>query len=360
MTQKSIPFLFMRGGTSKGPYFKQTDLPLCRDKLSPILISIIGSGNANNIDGLGGGNPVTTKVAILSKSPEEGIDIDFLFAQVSVKDHLVDYGPTCGNILVGVGPASIEFGLVSVSKKHSSVMIRAVNTGAKVKSIVETPNGIVNYSGNKKIDGVPGASAPVELEFFDGVGSKTGHMFPSGKKIDLIHGIPVTLMDVAMPMMIAKAEDFGIKGNESRNNLDNNSELFEKLEMIRKIASQKMGLGDCTNCVIPKIGLVSKARNQGHFTARYFMPWRTHPALAVTGSQCLGACALSPGTILNSMISTEYNSPKNMKIEHPSGIIELTIKYQLNDKEFDFKSACLVRTSRLIAAGNVFVPSELL
>ncbi len=356
LKQHGIPFMFFRGGTSRGPYFLSENLPQDKDLLAEVLISVIGAGNIRNIDGLGGGSSVTTKVAILSKSKEKYADVEYLFAQVGVDKKLVDFGPTCGNILVGVGPAAIEMGLVTAVGDQTKVRIRASNTNALVESIVETPGGVVNYEGNQTVDGAPGTSAPVVLNFMNTVGSITGKMFPTGKKTDIIQGLQVTCIDVAMPMMIARAGDFGITGYETPQELDENRKLFAQMETIRIEAGQRMGLGNVSDRVTPKIGLVSKAINGGHFSARYFMPWHTHPSMAITGSQCLGACFLSPGTITENLASKRESSPLDMVIEHPMGKIKIVTNFDYENDDLNFISAGVVRTARLIAEGKVFIP----
>lgn len=358
MTQVPIPFHFLRGGTSRGPYFRRSDLPEDRDTLSRVLISAVGSGHPNNIDGLGGGVAVTTKVAMLSVSDEDNVDIDYFFAQVAVDEAEVDYRPTCGNILVGVGPAAIEMGLVHATDPETRVRIRAVNTGALVEALVQTPGGRVNYQGDIAIDGVSGTAAPVGLSFLDVVGSKTGAMFPTGNPMDRIGGIEVSCVDVAMPMMIARASDFGITGFETRDQLEADRPLFERMEAVRLEAGRRMGMGDVAKSVTPKIGLIAPPRGDGHFSVRYFMPWSTHPTLAVTGSQCLAACALAPGTVAEGIAEPIDPSPAVVRIEHPVGEMEVTVTYELSGKDFRFESAGLVRTARLIARGEVLIPSE--
>ena len=197
----AIKFLLMRGGSSRGPYFNRADLPVDRDKLSDVLIAAVGSGHPLNIDGIGGGNAVTTKVAMLSKSDDDWADIDYFFAQVSVETKMVDFKPTCGNILTAVGPAAIEMGLIEPNGHVTDIKIRAVNTGARIVSKVQTPDNDVTYEGNDSIDGVPGTAAPVELNFMDVAGSSTGAFLPTGNNIDIIDG-EVTCMDVAMPMVL--------------------------------------------------------------------------------------------------------------------------------------------------------------
>ncbi|MDU8909768.1 4-oxalomesaconate tautomerase [Aestuariicoccus sp. MJ-SS9] len=355
MTQHPIPYLFLRGGTSRGPYFNAADLPKDRDHLAQVLISVVGAGNPRNIDGIGGGTAVTTKVAMLSRSDDPAADIDYFFAQVGVEEAEVDFSPTCGNILVGVGPAAIEMGLVPARDGVTPVRIRAVNTGALIEAEVQTPGGAVRYDGDVAIDGVPGTAAPVTLNFMEVTGSRTGKFFPTGNPVDEIDGVQVSCVDVAMPMMIARASDFGITGHETAEELDADKALFARMEALRLEAGRRMGLGDVTRSVVPKIGLISAPRAGGHFAVRYFMPWNTHPTVAVTGSQCLAACALAPGTVAEGLVRPIGPSPVNVVIEHPMGTMEVRVKYDTDP--FAFVSAGVTRTARLIARGELLVPA---
>jgi 2-methylaconitate cis-trans-isomerase PrpF len=354
MIQTAFPFLLMRGGTSRGPYFNRADLPEDRDTLSDVLMQVCGAGHPHNIDGVGGGVAVTTKVAMLSPSAEPDCDVDYFFAQVAVEERSVDYRPTCGNILVGVGPAAIEMGLVAPQGEETRVRIRAVNTGARVEAVVQTPGGRVRYAGDVAIDGVPGTAAPVAVNFLDVVGTSCGAFLPTGQAQDEIDGVAVTCMDVAMPMMIARAADFGLTGYETAAELDANRALFARMEAIRLEAGRRMGFGDVAKSVTPKIGLLAAPRADGHVCARYFMPWRTHPTLAVTGSQCLAACALTPGTVAEGLAQPPEGSPALMRIEHPAGEIEVTVDYSMGPNGFGLRSAGLIRTARLIARGEAY------
>lgn len=356
MTQTAIPFLFMRGGTSRGPYLNRADLPADRDKLAEVLIAMIGSGHPLNIDGIGGGAAVTTKVAMLSPSDDDWADIDYFFAQVSVETRLVDFKPTCGNILVGVGPAALEMGLIAPQGDVTEVRIRAVNTGARVLARVQTPDGAVRYDGDAAIDGVPGTAAPIALNFMEVTGGATGQMFPTGNRIDVIDGIDVTCMDVAMPMVIARAADFGLTGHETAQELDDNAAFYARMEPIRRAAGAMMGMGDVSQSVTPKFGLIAPARDGGAACVRYFMPWNCHPSLAVTGSQCLSACLLCPGTVADGILSPRPPAPATLHLEHPMGKLEVVLDYSLQDLAFNVISAGLVRTARKLAAGEVFVP----
>lgn len=359
MTQTPIPYLFMRGGTSRGPYLKRADLPQDLETLAQVLIAIVGSGHPLNIDGIGGGAAVTTKVAMLSPSDDAWADVDYFFAQVSVEDRLVDFKPTCGNILSGVGPAAIEMGLVPAQDGETPVNIRAVNTEARVAAVVQTPNRIVSYEGDARIDGVPGTSAPIALQFMETVGGVTGAFLPTGNVVDVIDGIEVTCMDVAMPMVIARASDFGLTGYESVAELDENRDFFARMEALRLKAGALMGMGDVSKSVTPKFGLLAPATAGGTIATRYFMPWNTHPSMAVTGAQCLASCVLTPGTVSDGLAAKPNQTPVPITLEHASGTIEVLVDYNQTDAGFEIKSAGLVRTARKIAAGEVFIPATI-
>jgi 4-oxalomesaconate tautomerase len=359
MTQRAIPFLFMRGGTSRGPYFNRADLPADLNMLSKVLVSLIGSGHPLNIDGIGGGAAVTTKVAMLSKSTSEWADIDYFFAQVGVENKLVDYKPTCGNILSGVGPAALEMGLLEPSGNETLVKIRAVNTNARIVAKVQTPGGQVAYDGETAIAGVPGTASAVELRFMDVVGSVTGSLLPTGSPVDVIDGVSVTCMDVAMPMVIARAVDFGLTGYENSAELDENRTFFERMEAIRIEAGRRMGMGAVQDSVTPKFGLIAPPISGGTICARYFMPWECHPSMAVTGSQCLASCLLAPGTVAQGLSQVPSGSPAHILIEHPLGKIGVVVDYSNNADGFNLRSAGLIRTARKLAAGEVYIPAGL-
>ena len=358
MTQTAIPYLFMRGGTSRGPYLNRADLPEDLETLAEVLIAIIGAGHPLNIDGIGGGASVTTKVAMLSRSKDDWADVDYFFAQVSVEDRLVDFKPTCGNILSGVGPAAVEMGLVPAQGGETPVNIRAVNTEARVAAVVQTPGGQVSYDGTAQIDGVPGTSAPVALQFMETVGGVTGAFLPTGNLVDVIDGIAVTCMDVAMPMVIATAADFGLTGYESASELDENRDFFARMEALRLKAGVLMGMGDVAKSVTPKFGVLARARDGGTIATRYFMPWSTHPSMAVTGAQCLASCVLTPGTVAEGLASIPNEVPAPITLEHASGTIDVLVDYAQTEAGFQVKSAGLVRTARKIAAGEVFIPTS--
>ena len=357
MTQTAIPYVFMRGGTSRGPYFRRSDLPEDLDTLAKVLIAALGAGQSLNIDGIGGGAAVTTKVAMLSVSEDDWADIDYFFAQVAVEEKLVDFKPTCGNILSGVAPAAIEMGLFDPHNDETEIRIRAVNTGARVVARVQTPGGKLTYEGDTGIAGVPGQSAPVQLSFMGVVGSATGAFLPTGNLRDTVQGIKLTCMDVAMPMAIACAADFGLTGYESAEELDTNRAFFDRMEAVRIEAGERMGMGDVSKSVTPKFGLIAPARKGGTLAVRYFMPWKTHPTMAVTGAQCMASCALTPGTVADGLLDRPTISPTEVILEHASGKIEVLVDFAI-DHGFTVNSAGLVRTARKLADGHVYVPQS--
>ena len=357
MAQTALPYFFMRGGTSRGLYFRRADLPQDRPTLSRVLARALGAGHPLNIDGLGGGAAVTTKVAMLSSSDDSWADVDYFFAQVAVEREEVDFKPTCGNILAGVGPAAIEMGLVTPRSDVTEVKIRCVNTGARVRATVQTPGGLVCYEGDTALGGVPGTAAPVELLFLDVVGSLTGALLPTGRLRDCFGGVAVTCLDVAMPLVIARASDLGVTGYESAQDLDDNIVFFEKIETIRQAAGRAMGLGDVSGSVVPKFAVIAPAQQGGHLAARYFMPWKTHPSMAVTGGQCLAACALSAGTVSDGLLTRPPSSPALVILEHPSGCLEVLVDFE-TEGGFRLKTAGVVRTARKLADGALYIPQS--
>ena len=357
MAQTAIPYLFMRGGTSRGPYFDRAALPADESTLSEVLIHAIGAGHRYNIDGIGGGTAVTTKVAMLSRSDDPDADVDYFFAQVAVEERAVDYRPTCGNILVGVGPAALEMGLVEPQGAETQVRIRAVNTGARVESIVQTPHGYPLYEGDAEIAGVPGTAAPVTLEFSDVAGAATGRMLPTGHARETVNGLDVTCLDVAMPVVLARAADFGLTGTEDAADLDANRAFYDRMEPIRREAGERMGMGDVSGSVVPKFAILAPPRDGGAVTARYFMPKACHPGMAVTGAQCIATACVLPGTVAEGIARPPAGSSATVTVEHPTGRIDVLLDYTA-EPNFAVRSAGLVRTARLLARGEVYVPSS--
>ena len=359
MPLRPIPCTFMRGGTSRGPYFRLQDLPADPGARDRILLAVMGSPDVRQIDGLGGADPLTSKVAMVGPSTQPGCDVDYLFAQVAIDKAIIDTSPSCGNMLAGVGPFAIESGMVAANDGETRVMIYNVNTRSRIEAIVRTPEGTVEYEGEAAIDGVPGTAAPIILNFMDVVGSKTGSLLATGKVLEEIDGVEVTCIDVAMPMVLMRAKDLGLTGYETRAQIDDRTDLFRRLEPIRLEAGRRMGLGDVSDMVIPKVGLLSPPRAGGTITSRYFTPHRLHAAHAVTGGICVAtACALE-GSIADGLVDLPPGNPRSIRIEHPSGQIDVRLATSGRGADLQVVSAGVLRTARKLMSGEVFVPARL-
>lgn len=356
--QTAIPCVLMRGGTSKGPYFHASDLPADREGISKVLMAAMGSPDVMQIDGIGGANFVTSKVAIVSPSNRDDADINYLFAQVQIEDAFVDFNPPCGNILSGIGPFAIQSGLVKAQDGTTTVRIYHENINALIEAIVETPGGQVNYEGGVAIDGVPGTAAPIILNWENIVGSKTGRMLPTGNIIDVVDGVSITCVDVAMPMVLMKAEDLSISGHESAEELQANDALFAKMEPIRLKASKMMGLGDARGKVIPKIGIMSAPQNGGTITSRYFTPKTCHTAHAGTGALCVAAACVVPGSVANQAANIGAGPTYPVNIEHPTGQIKIQLETEGVGPDIKPIKGGLIRTARWLFEGKVFIPKS--
>jgi len=348
--QIKIPCMFIRGGTSRGPYFLKEDLPSDVNKRDKTLLAVMGSPDIRQIDGLGGAEPVKSKVAIIDKSSEDGIDVDYYFAQVKIDQPIVDTKPSCGNILVGVGPYAIEKGLVKPNDGETSVVIRDKNTGMKIEQIVKTPGKKVQYDGDFKIDGVPTPGSPIRLKFLNIIGSQTNKLFPTGNKIDCIDGVNFTLIDCAVPMVIFKAKDLELNGSETFNELNKNKNIINRMNDIRIKIAREVGLGDVSNSVIPKTAIIMNS-DEADIKSRYFMPWDCHPAYAVTGSMALLASCKSKDTICSEFYK-DYTDTGNFSLEHPSGLLKIEFDIRYEQNEIKDISVTTTRNARLIMSGK--------
>lgn len=355
----TIPCVLMRGGTSRGPVFLSADLPTDRAARDAALISALGSGHPLQIDGVGGGNPLTSKVAIVGPASVPGADVDYLFAQVNVEKPLVDTAPNCGNMLAAVGPFAIEQGLVPATPGLTRLVIHNVNTGKLIESTVETPGGRVTYEGTTAIAGVPGTAAPIRLAFLDAAGSKTGKFLPTGQTRDRIAGHEVSLIDMAVAAMMADAQSFGKTGGESPAALDADRAFMDELEAARLLAGRAMGLGDVSQLVIPKPILVSAPAAGGTIRARYFMPHSCHTAVAVTGAVCIAAACCTPGTVAHDLAQlppADADGRRLLVIEHPSGRTPVEIEQDASSG--DIRRVSVIRTARRLFEGVVHVRDQ--
>lgn len=350
----SAPVMWMRGGTSKGGYFLASDLPEDTAERDAFLLRVMGSPDPRQIDGMGGADPLTSKVAVVKKSERPGIDVDYLFLQVFVDQALVTDAQNCGNILAGVGPFAIERGLVEAAGDETRVAIFMENTGQVAVATVETPGGRVNYEGEARIDGVPGTHAPVPLEFRDTAGSTCGALLPTGHPVDDVGGVACTLIDNGMPCVVFKAADVGATGYESRAELE--AEAFapvrQKIEQIRLTAGPMMNLGNVTNKSVPKMMLVAPPKNGGAVTVRSFIPHRAHASIGVLGAVSVATACLVEGSPAADVAKIPEGSRKTLSVEHPTG--EMSCVLEVNDAG-EVQTAALLRTARKLMDGTVFV-----
>jgi 4-oxalomesaconate tautomerase len=327
----------MRGGTSRGPFFLESDLPADPARRDAVLLAVMGSPDVRQIDGMGGADPLTSKVGIVRRGASPGIDLEFLFAQVSIKEARVDTTPNCGNMLAAVAPFGLETGLVKAAGEVTTLRVLTRNTGTLCDVDVQTPGGRVEYAGEARIDGVPGTAAPINIKFLETAGSVCGSLLPTGRLVDRFDGVDVTCIDNGMPVVLMAAEALGISGYESRDELNANSALKQRIESIRRQAGPAMNLGDVAKQVVPKMCLVAKPAAGGHICTRTFIPHDCHSAVG-------NRYALLPA-----------GAVKTVSVEHPSG--EFTVVLTMNPADpTEVTQAALLRTARLIMRGEVFIP----
>jgi len=343
--------MWMRGGTSKGGYFLKADLPADVAMRDAFLLRVMGSPDPRQIDGMGGADPLTSKVAVVSKSQRPGIDVDYLFLQVFVDQAIVTDAQNCGNILAGVGPFAIERGLVAPAGEETPVAIFMENTGQVAVATVQTPGGVVTYAGDAAIDGVPGTHAPIPTEFRDTAGSSCGALLPSGNPVDVVNGVPVTLIDNGMPCVVMKAADVGITGYEDRDWLDANADLKARIEAIRLAVGETMNLGDVREKSVPKMMLVAPPKDGGAVCVRSFIPHRAHATIGVLGAVSVATACLIPGSPAAEVAVVPDGSRKTLSVEHPTG--EMSCVLEVNDAG-EVVSAALLRTARKLMDGVVF------
>ena len=343
--------MWMRGGTSKGGYFLAEDLPSDTAARDAFLLGVMGSPDARQIDGMGGADPLTSKVAVVGRSDRPGVDVDYLFLQVFVDQPIVTDQQNCGNILAGVGPFAIERGLVAAQDGTTDVRIYMENTGQAAVASVATPGGKVTYSGDARIDGVPGTAAAMPILFEDTAGSSCGALLPTGNAVDIIDGVSVTLIDNGMPCVILRASDMGISGEEEPKALEANVELRARLESIRLKAGPLMNLGDVAKSSVPKMTMVSAARNGGAVSTRTFIPHRCHSSIGVLGAVSVATACLLPEGPAAELATTGSGAQRSLSIEHPTG--EMTVIATLG-ADGAVEKAAILRTARKLFDGLVF------
>lgn len=355
-SQTSIDFMMFRGGSSKGVYFNAQDLPSDAAERDAILLAVMGD-DESQIDGLGGANPLTSKVALVSPSTKHDCDIDYLFCQVVVGEGRVDTTPNCGNILSGAGPFAIESGLVPANGDETTVIVNMLNSDKRCEVVIQTPGGVVDYAGSTSISGVPGTAAPIECNYFDLAGSACGELLPTGNVIDVVDDVEVTCIDNGMPVVALRATDLGVSGYETPSELDANNVLKERLESIRLQIGPKMNLGEVDGAAVPKMCLISPAQNGGVVSTRTFLPYRCHEAIGVLGAVSVATACLLPGSVVNAI--TKFINADNgryvMPIEHPSGDFSCVLNAGVRNEKLQVSSVGLMRTARLLCRGQVFL-----
>ena len=350
-----IRCMMMRGGTSKGAYFLADDMPRDAADRDALLLSLLGSPDARQIDGIGGAHPLTSKVAIVSKSALAGCDIDFLFAQVGLDKPMVDTTPNCGNILAGVGPFAIERGLIAAGASQTRVKVRTINTGTIAELLIETPGGRVTYAGNARIDGVPGTAAPIAIDFLDAAGSVCGALLPTGRAVDRVEGVDVTLIDNGMPVIVIAARALGCTGYETRDALNGDAALKMRMEAIRLAAGPLMNLGDVSKKVVPKIALVAPPLTaNGNICTRSFIPHECHASIGVFAAVTVATACIWPGSPAAHVARVPEGRIKTLSVEHPTGEFSVRLEVGGTKDAPTVERAGLLRTARLLFDGTAY------
>lgn len=348
--------MIMRGGSSKGAYFLANDLPTNTKQRDQVLLSIMGSPDPRQIDGIGGAHPLTSKVAIVSLAEDEAADLEYLFLQVSVDNASVSNRQNCGNLLAGVGPFAVERGLLAPAGDHASVRIRMLNTASIATATFGITNRLPIYNGDTKISGVPGNGSPILLDFEDLAGSSCGSLLPSGSLIEEIEGVAATLIDNGMPVVVMRADAFDLTGQESCAELESNSELRKRIEAIRLVAGKRMGLGDVTEATVPKLTLVAPPKHGGDISTRTFIPHRCHQAIGALGAISVATAALLPGSTAATVLAQGKSS--SVILEHLTGSFEALVEIENSSSTPTVKRTGIVRTARKLMDGIVFTRNE--
>jgi 4-oxalomesaconate tautomerase len=345
--------MLMRGGTSKGAFFLATDLPAEPAVRDDLLLRIMGSPDPTQIDGVGGGHPLRSKVAIVSPSTEPGVDLDYLFLQVSVDEPVVADLQTCGNMLAAVGPFAVERGLIPAGGATTTARICLINTGDLATSTFPTPGGMPEYAGDAAIDGVPGTAAPIEIEMGDEATAK--ELLPTGNLIDEVAGHRATLIDNGMPVVLLDAAEFGVAGDETPAELESRADLAAAVETIRRKSGELMGLGDVAEQTVPKVFLLSAPRAGGALGTRGFIPTKVHTSIGVLMAASIAAAARIPGTVAAALAAASESDVT--RIEHPSGVFDAKVRVFEVDGVWRGTSTSL-RTARKLFDGTVFPRSS--
>ncbi len=348
----------MRGGTSRGPFFRAADLPSDIALRDRVLLAVMGSPDRRQIDGLGGAHPLTSKVGIVSQGSKPGVDLDFLFAQLQPDSDKVDTTPNCGNMLAAVVPFALETGMVKAQGETSTFRVLTVNTDMRCDITVQTPAGQVEYDGDARIDGVPGTSAPIAINFLDTAGSVCSGLLPTGQVRDVIDGIEVTCIDNGMPLVMLRAADVGRTGGETVAALNADAELKARLEHLRIACGHAMGLGDVTTKNYPKMTLIAPPRTGGNLCTRSFIPHVCHDAIGVLAAVTAGTACVLDGSICDDIAMVPEGGAGRISIEHPTGEFSVELEVDPANRQRVTRAA-LLRTARLLMRGEAMIPASI-
>jgi 4-oxalomesaconate tautomerase len=357
VSQTAIPCTVMRGGTSKGLYFRREHLPQDVATRDAVLLAAMGSPDPRQIDGMGGAHPLTSKIAVVGPPSRQDADVDYLFLQCVVDEPRIDDGQNCGNLLAGVGPFAIEEGIIAASDGVTRVRINMLNTQSLAVATIQTPGGRVSYDGEARIDGVPGTAAPVPIDFLDVAGSSCGALLPTGKARDVVEGVDVTCIDNGMPVVVMRARDLGKSGYETPDELEADATLKARVEAIRLAAGPMMNLGDVTKKTVPKMSLVAPARNGGAVATRTFIPHRVHEAIGVFGAVSVATACVLPGSVAADVACVpKAGGAAELEVEHPTGFFTVAMDVTVEGGAVSVRRAALLRTARRLMRGEVYVP----
>lgn len=354
--QNKIACTFMRAGTSKGPFLDLRDLPTNIQERDQALLKIMGSPDKKQIDGIGGAAFVTSKMVMVQPSKRKDIDVDYLFAQCIIDQPIIDTKPTCGNMMSGVAPFAVEKGWVKANHPETTVRVYNFNTDSTIEMVIQTPKGEVNYTnGDFAIDGVPGTGAPILMRLSNIAGGATGKLFPTGNKKDFINGLPVSIVDAGNIMMLVKAKDLGLTGLEDADFFAKNKNPRELIEVTRLKAGLLAGMGDVSNSVLPKVGILSNPRVGGSIKSQYLTPHSLHPTHAVSGAVCIATACKAEGTVAADLAQVDKDAfSEKIILEHPSGIIPVEIEVEGSGETFTVNRAGTLRTARKLMDGFVY------
>ena len=362
MAQTAINYMQIRGGSSKGLYFDARDIPTAEPLRDAILIAAMGKGESQ-IDGLGGGHPLTSKVALVSPSTRHNADVDYLFCQIVVGEDRVDTKPNCGNILAGVGVFAIESGMIAACDGETRITVNMVNSGKLCELVMQTPNGKINYAGDAVIAGVPGSAAPIICNYQEVAGSACGALLPTGNQIDILDGVEVSCIDNGMPIVVIRATDMGITGYESPSELNANELLKARLQAMRLQLGPMMNLGDVGGAAVPKMCMISPPKSGGVVNTRTFIPYRCHESIGVLGAVSVATACLLPHSVAKHVVAEikfSNDCPVKLSIEHPSGEFSCVLDVTTMGDNIKVNSAGLMRTARLLSRGQLYIPNNVL